>query len=167
MGMQYDVKAAHINVSGVMVPYRTRVKGLIITATVTAGYLYLWDSTTAPVAATYARNSAGLVTVTQSAHGLTTGQSVGLVFGAGTGGQATTGNYFVTKLTDNTYTVQDFNAGAITAGAAALQNTNWLISVDIGANESAAMPIPGEGILAQNGVYASISSLDGVTIFYG
>ena len=167
MAMQYDVKAAHINVSGTMVGYRTRVKGLVITATATAGYMYLWDSTTAPVAATYGRNSAGLVTVTQVAHGLQTGQVVGLVFGAGTGGQATTGNYAITRLTADTYTVQDLNAGAVTAGAAALQNTSWMISVDIGAGESAATPIPGEGILAQNGVYASISNLSGVTIFHG
>jgi hypothetical protein len=70
-------------------------------------------------------------------------------------------------LTADTYTVQDLNAGAVTAGAAALQNTSWMISVDIGAGESAATPIPGEGILAQNGVYASISNLSGVTIFHG
>jgi hypothetical protein len=167
MGMQYDVKAAHINVNGVMVGYRTRVKGLIVTATTSAGYLYLWDSTTAPVAATYGRNSAGLVTVTQVAHGLQTGQSVGLVFGAGTGGQATTGNYVVTRLTADTYTVQDLNAGAITAGAAALKGNSWMISIDIGANESVSMPVPGEGVLAQTGIYATISNLDGVTVFYG
>jgi hypothetical protein len=167
MAMQYDVKAAHINASGVMVPYRARVKGLVITATVSAGYLYLWDSTTAPVAATYGRSSAGLITVTQVAHGLQTGQTVGLVFGAGTGGQGTTGNYVVTRLTADTYTVQDLNAGAVTAGAAALQGTSWMISIDIGANESAATPIPGEGVLAQNGVYATVSNLAGVTIFYG
>ena len=167
MAMQYDVKAAHINVSGTMVGYRTRVKGLVITAGGTSGYLYLWDSTTAPVAATYARNSAGLVTVTQTAHGLQTEDSVGLVFGAGTGGQATTGNYSVTRLTADTYTVQDLNAGAITAGAAALQGNSWMISIDISANESAALPIPGEGVLAQAGIYATISNLTGVTIFYG
>jgi hypothetical protein len=167
MGMQYDVKAAHINVSGTMVGYRTRVKGLVITATASAGYVYLWDSTTAPVSATYGRSSAGLITVTQVAHGLQTGQTVGLVFGAGTGGQGTTGNYVVTRLTADTYTVQDLNAGAVTAGAAALQGTSWMISIDIGANESAATPIPGEGVLAQNGVYATVSNLAGVTIFYG
>jgi len=167
MAMQYDVKSAHLNVSGVMVNSRARVKGLVITAGGTSGYLYLWDSTTAPVAATYARNSAGLVTVTQTAHGLQTGDSVGLVFGAGTGGQATTGNYSVTRLTADTYTVQDLNAGAITAGAAALQGNSWMISIDISANESAALPIPGEGVLAQAGIYATISNLTGVTIFYG
>jgi hypothetical protein len=42
-----------------------------------------------------------------------------------------------------------------------------MISIDIGANESAATPIPGEGVLAQNGVYATVSNLAGVTIFYG
>jgi hypothetical protein len=90
-----------------------------------------------------------------------------LVFGAGTGGQATTGNYSVTRLTADTYTVQDLNAGAITAGAAALQGNSWMISIDISANESAALPIPGEGVLAQAGIYATISNLTGVTIFYG
>lgn len=167
MGMQYDVKSAHINVSGVMINERVRLKGLVITAGVNPGYLYLWDSVTAPVAATYGRSSTGLITLTQVGHGLQTGQTVGLVFAAGTGGQATTGNYVVTRLTADTYTVQDLNAGAITAGAAALQNNGWMISIDIGANESAATPIPGEGVLARTGVYASISNLAGVTVFYG
>jgi len=167
MTMQYDVLAAHTNVTGQMVGYRTRVKGLSVTGSGSAGYFYLWDSLTGTNAATYARDSAGLITVTQSAHGLTTGQEVGLVFGAGTGGQATTGNYLVTVLTSSTYTVQDINAGAITAGAAALQNTRWLLSVDMGANQSVGFPVPGEGVLAKNGVYATVSNLSGLTVFYG
>jgi len=167
MTMQYDVLAAHANVTGQMVAYRTRVKGLSVTGSGSAGYFYLWDATSAPNAATYARDSAGLITVTQAGHGLTNGQEVGLVFGAGTGGQATTGNYYVTVLTSSTYTVQDLNAGAITAGASALQGTRWLMSLDMGANQSVGFPIPGEGVLAKYGMYATISNLSGLTVFYG
>jgi hypothetical protein len=167
MAMQYDVLSAHINVTGQMLVGRTRVKGLAITGGGSAGNLYLWDTTSAPVSATYARNSAGLITVTRNAHGLATGDQVGLIFAAGTGGQGTTGNYIVTVLTANTYTVQDLNAGAITAGAAALQAQRWLTSIDIGANEVVTLLLPGEGMLATNGVYATVTNLTGATIYYG
>jgi len=33
MGMQYDVKNVHLNASGSLVGYRTRVKGMVITST--------------------------------------------------------------------------------------------------------------------------------------
>ena len=167
MSMQTDVQSVHTNITCLLLSNRTRVKGMVVTGSGSAGYFYLWDSTTAPNSATYARNSAGLITVTQSAHGLSNGQIVGLVFGAGTGGQGTTGNYKVTVLTSGTYTVQDINAGAITAGAAALQNSRWLTSIDMGANESVAFPLPGEGMLAINGLYATVSNLSGLTVFYG
>ena len=167
MGMQTDILSAHINVSGQMLVGRNRLKGLAITGGGSLGYTYLWDATAAPVAATYARSSGGVITVTLNAHGLSTGNQVGLVFAAGTGGQATTGNYTVTVTGVNTYTVQDINAGAITAGAAALQGTKWISSIDIGANETVVMPLPGEGILCANGIYASVTNLTGLTVFYG
>lgn len=167
MSMQTDVLSAHVNITSLLVNGRTRVKGLVVTGSGSAGYFYLWDSVIAPVSATYARDSAGLITVTQSAHGLSSGQVAGLVFAAGTGGQATTGNYIVTVLTSSTYTVQDINVGAITAGAAALKNSRWLTSIDMSANASVALPLPGEGILAINGLYATISNLTGLTVFYG
>ena len=165
--MQTDVLSAHANASAQMLVGRNRLKGLAITGGGSLGYTYLWDATAAPVAATYGRSSTGLITVTLNAHGLATGDQVGLVLGAGTGGQGTTGNYIVTVLTANTYTVQDINVGAITAGAAALQGTKWITSIDIGANETVVMPLPGEGVLCANGIYASITNLSGLTIFYG
>lgn len=167
MGMQYDVLSAHLNATGAMVSGRARLKAVIITGSGSAGYTYLWDATSAPVAGTYARSSGGVITVTQTAHGLSTGDRVGLVFGSGTGGQGTTGNYVVTKTGADTYTVQDINTGAITAGAASLQGTKWITSIDIGANETVSLPLPGEGILASNGIYASITNLSGLTVFYG
>ena len=167
MAMQYDVLSAHINVTGQMIVGRNRVKGLVLTNGASAGNLYLWDTTTAPVAATYGRSSGGLITVTLNAHGLNTGDQVGLVFAAGTGGQGTTGNYTVTRVNANSYTVQDLNAGAVTAGAAAIQARRWLTSVDIAASEVVTLLIPGEGVLATNGVYATVTNLTGVTLFYG
>ena len=167
MSMQTDVLSAHINVSGQMLVGRNRLKGLAITGGGSAGNMYLWDATSAPVAATYGRSSTGLITVTLNAHGLVTGDQVGLIFAAGTGGQGTTGNYTVTRTGANTYTVQDINAGSVTAGAAALQGTKWITSVDIAANEVVNMPLPGQGILCDNGIYATVTNLTGLTIFYG
>jgi hypothetical protein len=167
MAMQYDVLSAHTNITSQMVVGRTRVKGLALTGGGSAGYLYLWDATSAPTSITYARSAAGLITVTNNAHGLSTGAQVGLVLGAGTGGQGTSGNYVVTVLTANTYTVQDINSGAITAGATGLQGPRWLTSLDMGANEVVALPLPGEGMLATSGIYATVTNLTGVTVFYG
>ena len=171
MAMQYDVLSAHVNVSSQAVVGRTRVKGIIVTAAASAGYLYLWDSTAAPVSVTYARNSAGVITVTHNSHGFSMGQMVGLVLGAGTGGQGTTGNYKILTVTTNTYTVQDINTGAITAGAAGLEASRWLTTIDTAAVTSGAQafftPIPGEGLLSYNGIYVTVSNLTGVTLFYG
>jgi hypothetical protein len=45
--MQYDVKQAHINASGIMVPYATRIKGISFTGSTSAGTVALFDTTTA------------------------------------------------------------------------------------------------------------------------
>ncbi len=65
MGMQYDVKQAHLNSSGYLVNYPVRVKGLSFTGTATAGYVVLFDTSSTPVSSsvTYAQ-SANTVTVT-------------------------------------------------------------------------------------------------------
>ena len=168
--MQYDVKQSHINGSGIMVPYGTRIKGISFTGSATAGSVALFDTVTAPVTTgTYAR-SGTTVTVTQTAHGLATGQVIGIDFAAGTGGTATNGNYAVTVLTSSTFTVTDINSGSITAGAAMVYSTgNWLISYDVAAGDSYnnALFIPGEGVKAVNGIYAQISNLVAVNIYYG
>ena len=82
MSMQYDVKQAHLNASGIFVVGPTRVKGVSLTGTATAGQLTIFDTLTAPVTTgTYARSTT-TVTVTQTAHGLTTGQVIGIDFTA-------------------------------------------------------------------------------------
>jgi hypothetical protein len=170
MTMQYDVKQAHLNGSGIMVPFRTRIKAITVTGTATAGQISIFDSVTAPVTtATYGR-SGTTVTITQSAHGLTTGQVIGIDFAAGTGGTATNGNYVVTVTNSSTFTVTDINSGTITASPSLVYSTDkWLISYDIAAGDTYnnAPFIPGEGVVAYVGVYAYMSNLAAANIYYG
>ena len=168
--MQYDVKQAHLNGSGILVPFTTRIKGVSFTGSATAGTLTLFDTVTAPVTtATYGR-SGTTVTITQAAHGLTTGQIIGIDFAAGTGGTATNGNYAVTVTNSSTFTVTDINSGTITASPSLVYSTGkWLASYDTAANDSYnnAPFIPGEGVKAITGVYAYITNLVAVNIYYG
>jgi hypothetical protein len=168
--MQYDVKQAHLNQSGILVPFTTRLKSISVTGTATAGTLSLFDTVTAPVTtATYGR-SGTTVTITQSAHGLTTGQVIGIDFASGTGGTATNGNYVVTVTDSSTFTITDINSGTITASPALVYSTGkWMASYDITAGDSYnnAPFIPGEGVKAFTGIYAYMTNLTAVNIFYG
>jgi hypothetical protein len=168
--MQYDVKQAHLNGSGIFVVGPTRIKGLSLTGTATAGQLIVFDTLTAPVTtATYGR-SGNTVTITQSAHGLANGQVIGIDFAAGTGGTATNGNYVVTVTNSSTFTVTDINSGTITGTPALVYSTGkWLMTYDIAAGDSYnnSPTVPGEGVRAITGVYGYITNLTAANIYYG
>jgi hypothetical protein len=167
--MQTDVKQAHLNASGFMVLGRNRIRGISFTGSATAGYVALFDTTTAPVTtATYGR-SGTTVTVTQSAHGLTTGQVIGIDFAAGTGGTATNGNYVVTVTNSSTFTVTDINSGTITATPAMVYANKWLLSYDVAASDSFnnSPIIPAEGVVVNDGVYAQMTNVVSTNIYYG
>jgi len=168
--MQYDVKQAHINQSGILVPYSTRVKAVAFVGTATAGQFVLFDTTTAPVTATYGRSGA-TVTVTKTAHGLNTGDKIGIDYDSGSGGSATPGNYTVTRLTADTFTITDLNSGTITGTPAAVYSTGgWLMTFDVAANDiynNGSSSMPGEGLYAKNGVYAYMVNMAAVSVFYG
>ena len=169
MTFQYDVKQAHINSSGFLVLGRSRVKGISYVGSATAGALTLFDTTLAPVTtATYGR-SGTTVTITQAAHGLATGDSIGVDFGAGTGGTATNGNYAVTVINSSTFTITDINSGSITAGASMVYATRWLLTYDVTAGDyfNNAPVIPNDGVVARYGVYAYMQNLTAVNIYYG
>lgn len=176
MAMQYDVLSTHVNQSGLCVNGRNRLKGFVLVGTATAGTLNLWDSTTAPIAATYAR-SGYTVTVTKVAHGLVTGQQVGITFSVATT-SATNGNYVIIVLTADTFTITDINTGTIAGGTVcnyvvgdASNNSPWLTSLDTAAVTAGANVLfynpPGEGLLAHSGIYATFSNMTGLTVFYG
>jgi len=166
---QTPVKQAHINASGFMVLGRNRVKAISFTGSATAGYVALFDTTTAPVTTgTYGR-TAYTVTVTQAAHGLVTGQVIGIDFAAGTGGTATNGNYPVTVLTSSTFTITDINTGSITAGAAMVYSNRWIMTYDVAASDSFNNSpfIPDDGVIVYDGVYAQMSNVVACNIYYG
>ena len=170
MAMQTDVKAAHLNASGILVVGRTRLRAIAGVASATAGTVNLWDSTTAPTAATYARSTT-TITVTLNAHGFVAGQTVGLVFSAASGVSATNGNYVIQTAATNTFTVTDINSGTIAASTVcAVSGVGlWLTSYDTGATSTEVIStlIPGEGMLAQTGLYAQMTNQTGLTVYYG
>jgi hypothetical protein len=167
--MQTDVLGGTLVESGFVYKQRTRVKGVSVKGDGTnPGLLQIFDTVTTPVTATYARTGA-VVTVTKNAHGLKTGDTVGLSFAPGTGGSATDGNYRITKLTDNTFTITDLNSGSITAGANCVYAPRWIMTFRIDAGDAYVnyWLLPGQGIVAQNGVYLLITDLNTASIFYG
>jgi hypothetical protein len=162
--MQYDVKAAHLNSSGVAYLGRTRLKAILTVGSATAGTVNLWDSTVSAKAGTYSRTG-NVVTVSVTSHGLSSGQQFG--FAANTGA-ASSGNFTVASITNaNVFTFTDlFNTGSTTGDCGI--NTRFLMAFDT-ANNSAEtyMMIPGEGILAENGIVFGGSNQTSITIFYG
>jgi hypothetical protein len=171
MTMQFDVKQAHLDQSGFMVLYPTRVKALSFTGGGAAGFVTLFDTTNTPVSAsvTYGR-SGNTVTVTKTAHGLSTGDVIGIHFENGTGGAATDGTYTITRTGADTFTLTDINSGTITATPTAVYAVGkWLITYQATAGDSFfnGFPIPGEGVRALYGVYAYFVNLSAANIYYG
>ena len=171
MGMQYDVKQGHLNQSGFFVLGRNRVKAVSFFGG--SGTLVLFDTTTAPVTASVTYERAGtFVTVTKTAHGLNTGDVVGIHFNTLSNAAATDGNYSITRLTANTFTLTDINSGTIANTATALYVSGvnrWLLTYETHSSDEFqnAPLIPGEGVLAVNGIYAYMSGIDAAQIFYG
>ena len=170
MAMQYDVKQGHLNESGFFVLGRNRIKAISYFGG--GATLVLFDTTVAPVTSgvTYARTGT-LVTVSKTAHGLATGDVVGIHFDSTGGVSATDGNYSITRVDANSFTLNDINTGSITSTAALYVSgvNRWLLTYETQAtDEFQNSPIiPGEGVLATNGIYAYLSSMDSAQIYYG
>ena len=170
--MQTDVKQGHLNQSGFFVLGRNRVKGISFFGTGTDGTVVLFDTASVPVTSsvTYAR-SGTTVTVTKTAHGLSTGNVVGIHFDSNTSQAATDGNYVITVASSSTFTLTDINTGTITSTAASYVSGGgrWLMTYEIDSTDtfSNAPIIPGEGVLATQGIYALMTAIDSVQIYYG
>ena len=170
MGMQYDVKQAHLNSSGYLVNYPVRVKGLSFTGTATAGYVVLFDTSSTPVSSGVAYARVGTtVTVTKTTHGLTTGTVIGIHFLSNSGVSATDGTYTITVTGANTFTLTDINTGNISSTSAVYAVGKWLMTYEPTATDifNNVAFIPGEGVRVETGVYAEMSNMDSVQIFYG
>jgi hypothetical protein len=169
--MTTDVKQAHINTSGFLVLGRNRVRALSYVGTASAGTLAMFDTATAPVTSgvTYGRTGT-LVTVSKTAHGLVTGDVVGIHFESSP--SATDGNYVITRVDANSFTLTDINTGSITGSPAAVYVSgggSWLLTYESSATDifNNAPEVPQDGVLALKGVYAYMENVTVVNIFYG
>ena len=161
--MQYDVKSVHNTVSGVAVPFRTRLKGVIISPTSSTTFNTAFCDNVAQTG-TYARVSPSTtLTVTIANHGLVNNQRVVLSFTSGTG---VSDVYTATVLTANTFTVTTV-ASTSTSGNVTMY-ADILSEFDCSTATSFYTLIPGEGVLARNGIYMFSPSVTvTTTIFYG
>jgi hypothetical protein len=157
MGMQYDVKSIHAAVSGLMVGYRTRLKGAVVFPfSAATGYSTFVDNTS--VSGTYARSTT-TATITAVNHGLSTGQWAYLDW------DLTDNPYQVTVTNANTFTVTVTDTGG-TSGNVTVWN-KVLLQADASNATAYSVVIPGEGILAENGIRVFLAADIHTTAFYG
>ena len=157
MTMQADVKSQHAAVSGLVVGYRTRLKGAVIFPfTGATGYSAFVDNVS--ITGTYARTTT-TATITSANHGLTTGQWVYLDW------DLTDNPYQVTVTDTNTFTVTVPNSGAASGNVTVW--TTVLLQADASNATAFSITVPGQGILAQNGIRAFLATDIHATVFYG
>jgi hypothetical protein len=157
MAMQYDVKSIHAAVSRLMVGYRTRLKGAVVFPFSTAtGYSTFVDDTS--VTGTYARSTT-TATITAVNHGLSTGQWAYLDW------DLADNPYQVTVTNANTFTVTVADSGG-TSGNVTVWN-KVLLQADASNATAYTIVIPGEGILAENGIRVFLATNVHTTVFYG
>jgi hypothetical protein len=162
MGMQTDVKSQYANASGLMIPFRTRVKAVFFgVATTSSGVVGLYDNSS--IAGTYTRSTT-TATVTAPNHGLIVGE---WAFIDWSGGTNPTDDFYkvVTVANDNTFTVAVADAGDA-SGVATVYNDVLLIST-VSATNDVFNIVPGEGILARNGVRVFLENSITATVYYG
>jgi len=157
MTTQYDVKSIHAATSGLMVGYRTRLKGAVVFPfTGATGYSAFVDNTS--ITGTYARTTT-TATITSANHGLSTGQWVYLDW------DLADNPYQVTVTGTNTFTVTVANSGAASGNVTIW--TNMLLQADASNATAFTIVVPGEGILAPNGIRAFLAADIHATVFYG
>ena len=157
MAMQYDVKSQHAAASGLMVSHRTRLKGAVIFPfSGSTGYSAFVDNIS--ISGTYARATT-TATITATAHGLSTGKFVYLDW------DLTDNPYQVTVTGVNTFTVTVADSGAASGNVTVW--TDMLLQADASNATAFNMYIPGEGILANNGIRVFLAASIHATIFYG
>jgi hypothetical protein len=160
MGMQYDVKSVHSSASGVAVGYRTRLKGVLMSpsGSTTVNTVFCDNIS---VSGTYDVPGTTTCTVTIANHGLSNGDRVYLNFTSGT---AADGPYTVANVATNTFTVTV--ASATTSGNVTMYAV-VLAEFDCSNATSFYTLIPGEGILAEEGIYVGVPAAVTTTLFYG
>jgi hypothetical protein len=161
MGMQYDVRSAHMSASGVAVGYRTRLKGVVMSPS-ESQTLNVAFCDNISLSGTYDVPGSTVCTVTIANHGLSNGDRVYLNFTSGT---ATDNTFTVSNVATNTFTVTV--ASATTSGNVTMYAV-VLVELDCATAVAFYTLIPGEGIIAEQGIYVGLPSATvTTTLFYG
>ena len=156
--MQYDVKSTHRDESGVMVPYRVRLKGAVIQPQTGAEATSTFVDNTS-ITGTYARSTT-TATITAVNHELDVGDRVYLDWNLADGPYAVE-----TVANANTFTVTVADSGAA-SGSVTVYNF-VLFEIDTDIQVVTNVVIPGEGILARVGIRVFLASNCRASIFYG
>jgi hypothetical protein len=162
MGMQYDVKSFYASSSSLAYNGRNRLKGIVISPSTSTTFNSCVVDTAGALSGTYDIPGSTTCTVTIANHGLSNGDIVGLNFTSGTG---VDDSYTVANVTTNTFTV---TTGTLTTSGNVTMYPNVLVELDCSTGTSFYTLIPGEGILAQEGLFCLLPSTTiTMTIFYG
>jgi len=162
MAMQYDVTAAYVKSSGLLVTTApTRLKGCTVTSgTSSLRNVAACDPTTAK-SGTYSQTGT-TATITITAHGLTNGQRVFVDFTTGT---SRDGVYAITYINANSFSVTTANSVS-TSGNVSTYSGIYL-ELDTYSTVGLSVDIPGEGIYCKNGMFFGCGPSVTAMIYYG
>ena len=160
MGMQYDVKSTHLTTAGVAYSSRTRLKGAVLSPITTAAKNVIFANNVAQNG-TYDIPGSTVCTVTITNHGLANGARIWADFTSGT---AVDNVYTVANASANTFTIT--TASLTTSGNVSVYS-DVLMEVDCYNATAFNVIIPGEGILADDGIYVGFPANVSATVIYG
>jgi hypothetical protein len=141
---------------------RTRLKGAVVSNTAGGTPANVMFSNNLYVTGTYNIPGSTVCTIsTSTPHGLTTGNRIWLNFTTGT---AVDNAYTVTVLSTTTFTI---TTSTLTTSGNVVAYTQTLMEVDITNSVPICITIPGQGILANNGIFVGTPANIGATVFYG
>jgi hypothetical protein len=162
MGMQTDVKSYHATSSSLAYAARTRLKGVVISPSTSTTFNSCVVDTQGALSGTYDIPGSTTCTVTIANHGLSNGDIVGFNFTSGT---AVDDSYAVSNVTTNTFTI---TTASLTTSGNVTMYPYVLTELDCSSGTAFYTLIPGEGILAQGGLFCLLPSTTiTMTIFYG
>ena len=163
MVMQTDVRSFHVSTgTPTSVSGRVRLKGAVVSNTSSGTPANILFANNVIISGTYNIPGSTTCTVTVAGgHGLVTGDRVWLNFTTGT---ATDNTYQVTVTANTTFTVT--TASLTTSGDVSIY-AEALMEVDITNSVPVCVTIPGDGILATDGIFVGVPTNIAATVFYG
>ena len=161
MTMQSDVSSKHASASGVVVNYRTRLKGAVISTNTTASTKHAIFANNSTQTGTYDIPGTTTCTITITNHGLSNGDRVWLDFTSGTGPDNI---YSVTVTGLNSFTV---TTTSLTTSGNVTMYADILMEADAYNPTAFSINIPGQGIIAKDGIYVGLVANVTATVFYG